>query len=181
MRGVVGWPPCGDAVEIDPAATRARCEAGAPGSFPPSERELRCDVIETSVRLQAYCEPGGEGRALRYELTMDMTGVDEMLGPRTFSSLSYSPEPGLGNLYEIYAGGGSGGDPPYPVRDAYLGNEYRTVSWLTGYTQPTTIVVFPAVSSRVTTITLDEDGGVLGSSTSDPALFLASAFEHSIP
>lgn len=173
--GLAGWTACGDPTDLDEAATSARCEAGTPF---PTMRDFSCGRVPTTVRLQAYCEPaGGSGRALRYEVAMDVRSESEMLGPMASRNTSFSPELGyLGGLYVATAGGGSSSEDPVPLTDAFTTDRYRAVAWVTGRTAGDVVTVFLGASSQTSTIYIRDDGSV-DATHEDPVFFLTAAFE----
>ena len=179
LADVVGWMPCGEPVELDEEATTAICEDGAPGLFPPPERDLRCGRIPTTLVLQPYCEPGdGDGRALRYEGRMDTTSENEMIGPSTTRHVSFETRIGEGTLYTSYAGGGSSGAEPYPIRETWGAEGYRWIAWVTGMATGTQARILFYASETESTFTLLEDGGV-AASYSDPSFYYTAGLDHS--
>lgn len=177
---LAGWDPCGDPVELDAEATAAVCEEGAPGSFSPPERERRCGRIPTTLVLQAYCEPGdGDGRALRYEGRMDTTGEDAMLGPSTYRHVSFESRLGEGQLYLSYAGGGSSGGEPPPLREAWGAEGVAFVGWVTGLTAGTAVRILFFASETESVFTVLDDGGVVATS-SDPVFYYTAGLDRTL-
>lgn len=174
--GLSGWAACGDPIAFDAAATATRCA----GSMPfPTMRDLDCGRVPTEVLAQVFCEPaGGEGRALRYRVTMDTTPETEMIGPMASRSTSFSPELGyLGRLFISSGATGSSGEDPVPTRDAYLpGSSYRASAWGTGVSAGGTVLVFLGASAQTGTIIIHDDGSV-DATNEDPRFFLTAGFE----
>jgi hypothetical protein len=177
--GRADWAPCEGTTPLllDPAATAARCEEGLP-PWVETSREIRCGAVPTEVSLEVYCPPGdGPERALRWELTMDLSAPSEMLGPSTYRTTSLLAELFFTRTVVENGGGGSSGEGLMPMREGYRGEGYVAIGWeALGANQ--TFTAFPAVSESVTTVTF-YDGGV-DSSSSPPTLFLPAAFSITV-
>ena len=176
-NGVSGWALCGDVVELDETETAAVCDDGIPF---PTERDFDCGRVPTTARLEVYCEPDeGPGRALRYVASMDLTSIDESLGPMSGRHTSFTAELGyFGTLYLAYGGGGSSSSDPIPTREAWVREGHRASAWVVAQTG-TQVIVLLGASSQTSTFTVLEDGGVVASS-SDPVFFLTAGLNASL-
>lgn len=177
-RGLSEHTLC-QSLTFDAGATRTRCEEGLP-AWTESERELRCDLVPTEVRVDVYCPPEPTEPTddpvevqMRWRVAMDLTGSNRMLGPNAYESTSYQAELLFSNTVTEYGAGGSGGDPLYPTMD-HWDEQYRAIGWRS-FPQGARFVAFTTVSVEVSTIVLHDGGATVDSS--GPSYVHNAAFE----